>query len=93
MSVPRLFRLRTLSRLRESAANVFSAGDSRNFSISGSTFSATFLNSEAEFTSRIFEAKARPISSRAETAEAVILSGLSSTILVERKSVPHARQN
>ena len=68
----------------------FSSGDSRNFSISGKTSSATFFSSEAEWVSRILAAIARPISSRAETAEAVIVSGLSRVKRTARNEIKNA---
>src|SRR5207302_9114988 len=70
----------------------FASGDSRNFSICGRTSSATRFKSRVSSTSRIFWATARPISSRAEIADAVIESGLSRLTRTERKSVPQARQ-
>src|SRR5207247_7640483 len=56
------------------------------------TSSATWLRWRESSTSRIFSATARPISSRADTAEAVIESGRSILTRTGRKSVPQARQ-
>src|SRR4029077_4329519 len=67
-------------------------GDSRNFSICGRMSSATCLSSREPSISRIFSAITRVISSRAETAEAVIVSGRSSPRRTPPRSVPQARQ-